>query len=153
MCWHSAGALGPSLHPRKQNSVSDMKFVHSCSCVSVPVNALENTSPPIGFPFAHTLASRRAAGGGLRTVSVRTVRVKLAALVARGDVHEREVADACDLHVVRGLHKVRARERVWRNRTRPVPVLEAPRHFDAFCVADRRVRAWLGWCVEAEVVD
>ena len=88
-----------------------------------------------------------------RTVTVRAVRVELAARVAGGDVHLREVAHAGDLHVVRGLHEVRAGDGAGRDRARAVAVLEAPRHLDALRVADARVRARRRRRVEAEVVD
>lgn len=89
----------------------------------------------------------------MRTVSVSAVRIQLASFIAVRDVHQRQVPDAGHLHVVRGLHKVRPRDRTVGDETRPVPWLDAPRHLDALRVANDRVRSRLRGREDAEVVD
>jgi hypothetical protein len=44
MCWQLRAALGPT-HARKQNSVSEMKLVHSWYCSDVP-KLFPKTRPP-----------------------------------------------------------------------------------------------------------
>lgn len=87
-----------------------------------------------------------------RTVSVRAVRVELAALVAGGDVDLREVADAGDLDVVGGLDEVGAGEGAVGGDAGAVAGLDAPGDLDALRVANDRVGAWLGRGKDAEVV-
>ena len=87
------------------------------------------------------------------TIAIRTVRVELAARVALGDVDLRQVADAGDLDVVRGLDEVRARDRAVGDEARAVAGLDAPRDLDALRVSDDGVGAGARRRENAEVVE
>lgn len=78
--------------------------------------------------------------------------VKLATLVALGDVDAREVADTSDLDVVGCLDEVRAGDGPLWHDTRSVAGLDAPGDLDALGVTDDRIRAWLRRRKDAEVV-
>ena len=87
------------------------------------------------------------------TIAIRAVRVELAARVALGDVDLRQVADAGDLDVVRGLDKVRARDRAVGDEARAVALLDAPRDLYTLGVSDNGAGAGRGRREEAEVVE
>ena len=85
--------------------------------------------------------------------SGRAVRVQFTTLVAFGDVHARQVADAGDLDEVRGLDEGDAVDRAVRDEARAVAVLQAPRDFDLLGVADLGALAGIGGREEAEVIE
>ena len=80
------------------------------------------------------------------------MRVKFAAGVPSRDVQEGEVPDSRDLHVIGGLHEVRAADSAVGDQPRAVARLDAPGHLDPLGVADGRVRARLRGSEDAEVV-
>lgn len=64
------------------------------------------------------------------------MRVQLAAFIALGDVHARQIADAGDLHEIRGLDEGGAVDTAIGDETRAVTILHTPRDFDLLGVTD-----------------